>query len=307
MRLCSPRYPVDKTDVHKGRSGKAPGRPEAGVRRGRAGLGGGRSNGTVGARLPTPMSDDEEQSAAESDFAPPLSPRLYLTMGLAASMLRAYHRIARMVRKAWTDIRFADDPVEEVEVAAVRCQPERIEDLCRSTKFTRQELKFMYQGFKQVCPTGLVHENTFRDIYAQFFPQGDVSQYAHYLFQAFDQDHNGTITFQDFVVGLSALSRGAPVDKLRWAFQLYDLNKDGIISRDEMLDIIVSIHSLVGNSGSASGGDDDDPDSVRDHANRVFQKLDLNQDGVVTFDEFIETCLKDENVMKSLAILDTVL
>ncbi|KAG0412782.1 hypothetical protein HPB47_010074, partial [Ixodes persulcatus] len=165
----------------------------------------------------------------------------------------------------------ADDPVEEVEVAAVRCQPERIEDLCRSTKFTRQELKFMYQGFKQVCPTGLVHENTFRDIYAQFFPQGDVSQYAHYLFQAFDQDHNGTITFQDFVVGLSALSRGAPVDKLRWAFQLYDLNKDGIISRDEMLDIIVSIHSLVGNSGSASGGDDDDPDSVRDHANRVFQ------------------------------------
>ncbi|EEC03198.1 kchip4.2, putative [Ixodes scapularis] len=120
---------------------------------------------------------------------------------------------------------YADDPVEEVEVAAVRCQPERIEDLCRSTKFTRQELKFMYQGFKQ-----------------------------------------------DFVVGLSALSRGAPVDKLRWAFQLYDLNKDGIISRDEMLDIIVSIHSLVGNSGSASGGDDDDPDSVRDHANRVFQQ-----------------------------------
>lgn len=108
VRLCSPRYPVDKTDVLKRRSGKAPGRPEAGVRRGRAGLGGGRSNGTVGARLPTPMSDDEEQSAAESDFAPPLSPRLYLTMGLAASMLRAYHRIARMVRKAWTDIRFGE-------------------------------------------------------------------------------------------------------------------------------------------------------------------------------------------------------
>nr|XP_037274115.1 Kv channel-interacting protein 4-like [Rhipicephalus microplus] len=163
----------------------------------------------------------------------------------------------------------------------------------------------MYQGFKQVCPTGVVHENTFKEIYAQFFPHGDVSQYAHYLFQAFDQDHNGTITFQDFVVGLSALSRGAPVDKLRWAFQLYDLNGDGIISRDEMTDVIVSIHSLVG--APHHQPDDDDPDSVRDHANRVFQKLDLNQDGVVTIDEFIETCLKDENVMKSLAILDTVL
>lgn len=257
------------------------------------------------------MSDDE-QSAAESDFAPPPTPRLYLTMGVAASVFRAYQRIARLVRKAWTDMRFADDPVEEVEVAAVRCQPERIEDLCRSTKFTRKELKFMYQGFKQVCPTGIVHEHTFRDIYAQFFPQGDVSQYAHYLFQAFDQDHNGTITFQDFVVGLSALSRGDPEDKLRWAFRLYDLNRDGIISRDEMLDIIVSIHSLVGNSGnsssaSAGGRDEDDPHAVRDHANRVFQRLDINQDGVVTLEEFVDTCLKDQNVMKSLAILDTVL
>lgn len=264
--------------------------------------------------------DDEEEESVAGDLGP-----AYLTMGVTASVLRAYHRIARMLRKAWTDMRFADDPVEEVEVAAVRCQPERIEDLCRTTKFSRQELKFMYQGFKQVCPTGVVHENTFKEIYAQFFPHGDVSQYAHYLFQAFDQDHNGTITFQDFVVGLSALSRGAPVDKLRWAFQLYDLNGDGIISRDEMTDVIVSIHSLVGAphhhshpSSSAGGGastagaggggpDDDDPDSVRDHANRVFQKLDLNQDGVVTIDEFIETCLKDENVMKSLAILDTVL
>lgn len=263
--------------------------------------------------------DDEEEESVAGDLGP-----AYLTMGVTASVLRACHRIARMLRKAWTDMRFADDPVEEVEVAAVRCQPERIEDLCRATKFSRQELKFMYQGFKQVCPTGVVHENTFKEIYAQFFPHGDVSQYAHYLFQAFDQDHNGTITFQDFVVGLSALSRGAPVDKLRWAFQLYDLNGDGVISRDEMTDVIVSIHSLVGaphharptssagggasSTGAGSGGpDDDDPDSVRDHANRVFQKLDLNQDGVVTIDEFIETCLKDENVMKSLAILDTVL
>lgn len=248
------------------------------------------------------MSDSE----GECDLVPPQQQRrLYLAMGVVASVLRVYQRLVRTVRKAWTDMRFADDHVEEVEVAMVRYQPERIDELCRSTKFTRQELKFMYQGFKQVCPTGIVHENTFRDIYAQFFPQGDVSHYAHYVFQAFDQDHNGTITFQDFVVGLSALSRGAPVEKLRWAFQLYDINGDGCISRDEMQEIIASVHNLVGNSGAAP--EDHEFYSARDHANRVFQKLDLNQDGIVTFDEFIETCLKDENIMKSLAILDTVL
>lgn len=134
------------------------------------------------------MSDSE----GECDLVPPQQQRrLYLAMGVVASVLRVYQRLVRTVRKAWTDMRFADDHVEEVEVAMVRYQPERIDELCRSTKFTRQELKFMYQGFKQVCPTGIVHENTFRDIYAQFFPQGDVSHYAHYVFQAFDQDHNG--------------------------------------------------------------------------------------------------------------------
>lgn len=92
------------------------------------------------------MSDEEdEEDSVDGDLVP-----AFLTMGVTASVLRAYHRIARMLRKAWTDMRFADDPVEEVEVAAVRCQPERIEDLCKATKFSRQELKFMYQGFKQV-------------------------------------------------------------------------------------------------------------------------------------------------------------
>ena len=41
---------------------------------------------------------------------------------------------------------------------------------CKDLSFP--PLKVMYQGFKQVCPSGLVDENTFRDIYAQFFPQG---------------------------------------------------------------------------------------------------------------------------------------
>ncbi|XP_028840347.1 S-modulin-like isoform X2 [Denticeps clupeoides] len=48
----------------------------------------------------------------------------------------------------------------------------------------------------QECPSGVVNEETFKHIYAQFFPHGDASTYAHYLFNAFDSTNNGSIKFE---------------------------------------------------------------------------------------------------------------
>lgn len=37
---------------------------------------------------------------------------------------------------------------------------------------------------------------------------------------------------QDFVIGLSILLRGTVHEKLNWAFNLYDINKDGYITKE---------------------------------------------------------------------------
>ena len=39
---------------------------------------------------------------------------------------------------------------------------------------------------------------------------------------------------QDFVFGLSIILRGTINDRLNWAFNLYDLNKDGCITKEVM-------------------------------------------------------------------------
>ncbi|XP_067909494.1 A-type potassium channel modulatory protein KCNIP2 isoform X1 [Heterodontus francisci] len=192
---------------------------------------------------------------------------------------------------------------DEFEPSTVCHRPEGLEQLQGQTKFSKKELQVLYRGFKTECPSGVVNEETFKQIYSQFFPQGDSSMYAHFLFNAFDTDHNGSVSFENFVTGLSVILRGTIDDKLSWAFNLYDLNKDGCITREEMLDIMKSIYDMMGKYTYPTVREE----SPQEHVETFFQKMDKNRDGVVTIEEFIETCQKDENIMKSMQLFENVI
>ncbi|XP_037531897.1 Kv channel-interacting protein 4 [Nematolebias whitei] len=218
---------------------------------------------------------------------------------------------------------------DELELSTVRHRPEGLEQLEAQTRFSRKELQILYRGFKNECPSGVVNEDTFKDIYAQFFPQGgilgvtagvglewslmflhflfavltDASTYAHFLFNAFDTDHNGSVSFEDFVMGLSILLRGTVQEKLIWAFNLYDINKDGYITKEEMLDIMKAIYDMMGKCTYPVLKEE----TPRQHVEVFFQKMDKNKDGVVTIDEFIDCCQNDENIMRSMHLFENVL
>ena len=48
------------------------------------------------------------------------------------------------------------------------------------------------------------------------------------------------------LVSLSTLLRGTTYEKLKWTFTLYDLNKDGYITKQEVLNVMVAVHELMG-------------------------------------------------------------
>nr|XP_019941052.1 PREDICTED: Kv channel-interacting protein 1-like [Paralichthys olivaceus] len=153
------------------------------------------------------------------------------------------------------------------------------------------------------CPSGVVNEETFKHIYAQFFPHGDASMYAHYLFNAFDTTNNGSIKFKDFVMGLSILLRGTLREKLEWTFHLYDINRDGYINREEMTEIVRAIYNMMGKyTYPALKGD-----VPQQHVDAFFQKMDKNKDGVVTLEEFVVACQEDETMMRSMQLFENVM
>ncbi|XP_016072566.1 PREDICTED: Kv channel-interacting protein 1 isoform X1 [Miniopterus natalensis] len=227
---------------------------------------------------------------------------------------------------------------DELEMTMVCHRPEGLEQLEAQTNFTKRELQVLYRGFKNECPSGVVNEETFKHIYAQFFPHGgeshlgndparlplwwaaflsptpapiaclslclaDASTYAHYLFHAFDTTQTGSVKFEDFVTALSILLRGTVHEKLRWTFNLYDINKDGYINKEEMMDIVKAIYDMMGKYTYPVLKED----TPRQHVDVFFQKMDKNKDGIVTLDEFLESCQEDDNIMRSLQLFQNVM
>ncbi|KAM8719030.1 hypothetical protein ACLKA7_011694 [Drosophila subpalustris] len=194
-----------------------------------------------------------------------------------------------------------DSELEEFETPA-RYRPDSLSALSRATRFTEDEIKRIYRGFKAECPTGVVKEDTFKVIYSQFFPQGaNPTLYAHYVFNTLDQDHSGIVSFEDFVQGLSILSRGSVEEKLRWTFSLYDINGDGFITREEMTDIVTAIYELMGRLPDECP----EEEKIKGKVEHIFQKMDINRDGVVTLEEFLEACRNDEAISRSMSVFDT--
>ena len=98
-------------------------------------------------------------------------------------------------------------------------------------------MKALYRAFKQECPSGISDEETFKGVYQKIFPLGDSSKYAGLVFRSIDQNKTGTVTFGQFLDFLSLLSKGSVEEKILWTFTFYDVNKDGFISREEMLKV----------------------------------------------------------------------
>lgn len=107
------------------------------------------------------------------------------------------------------------------------------------------EILQIYDDFqKSSGGNNLLSKKNFVQVYTQAFGSRNAKQLAENIFESFDTDHSGSVDFEEFLIGLSITEASDPRDrvnrmrKLKWAFSVYDKDKNGTIDRNEMTLIV---------------------------------------------------------------------
>lgn len=92
----------------------------------------------------------------------------------------------------------------------------------------------------------------------------------------FDEDGGGDVDFQEFVSGLSAFSsKGNKEEKLRFAFKVYDIDRDGYISNGELF---IVLKMMVGSNLKDM--------QLQQIVDKTIMEADQDGDGKISFEEF---------------------
>lgn len=126
-------------------------------------------------------------------------------------------------------------------------------------------------------------------------PQISSNPLATRMIAIFDEDGGGDVDFQEFVSGLSAFSsKGNKEEKLRFAFRVYDIDRDGFISNGELF---IVLKMMVGSNlkdqqlqqvyRKPSTHQEFESMLIRSQiVDKTIMEADLDRDGKISFEEF---------------------
>ena len=114
------------------------------------------------------------------------------------------------------------------------------------------------------------------------------------LFELFDQDSSGSVDYGEFVTTIQSMVDGSAKDKIKFAFQLHDLDNNGFIDRNE-LKILIKQSFLENNL-------DYDEFQLDLLVDEFFQKADKDLSGTIDFGEFLDVANDYPDFMEGFAV-----
>ncbi|OMJ25645.1 Calcineurin subunit B [Smittium culicis] len=169
-------------------------------------------------------------------------------------------------------------------------QNSKLNSLAEGTNFTPDEIKSLFQRFSKIDKdsSGAIDKDEFLSI-----PQLSNNPLAHRLIQIFDKDNSGEVDFKEFITCLSAFSnKGNKSEKLRFAFMVYDIDRDGYISNGELF---IVLKMMVGSNLSST--------QLQQIVDKTIIEADLDGDGKVSFEEFCNFVARTD-IVKQLTLED---
>ncbi|KAL2162785.1 hypothetical protein VTH06DRAFT_6621 [Thermothelomyces fergusii] len=148
-----------------------------------------------------------------------------------------------------------------------------LDDIVQGSNFDREEVDRLKKRFMKLDKdnSGTIERDEFLSL-----PQISSNPLATRMIAIFDEDGGGDVDFQEFVSGLSAFSsKGNKEQKLRFAFKVYDIDRDGYISNGELF---IVLKMMVGNNLKDQ--------QLQQIVDKTIMEADKDNDGKISFEEF---------------------
>uniref|UniRef100_A0A8C9ULP2 Guanylate cyclase activator 1C n=1 Tax=Spermophilus dauricus TaxID=99837 RepID=A0A8C9ULP2_SPEDA len=145
-----------------------------------------------------------------------------------------------------------------------------------------------YRAFMMEYPSGLQTLHEFKALLGLQGLNQKANEHVDQVFNTFDTNKDGYIDFVEFIAAINLMVQGKIEQKLKWYFKMCDSDGNGSIDKKELRNIFVAVQALNGQHTM----------NPEEFVNFVLQKADINNDGELTLEEFINGMEKDRDLLE---------
>lgn len=177
---------------------------------------------------------------------------------------------------------------------------ELIKYLTHDTHFNKNEVEWMLALFDQLAGKGgnkkpgvfLERLDFLAFLFKQFGMTDDLMMER--VFRSFNSKNDSRLCQDQFVKGMSIWLRGTLLEKMKFAFCVYDFNSDGYITKEEIFNMFKDFFPHQFNKGVM--GDEDPEEGIKDLVDIIMKKLDKDNDFRISLNDF-ETSVPDDTLL----------
>lgn len=169
----------------------------------------------------------------------------------------------------------------------------RLVELSRRIHFSADELDCLVQIYFKMIRNARTRIMT--RLQFQAVLSGVLGMYDNFLFDRINYALDKTtqnVTLETFVCAMSLFARGTLQERIEYCYTVYDVLGEGYIKREQLM--------LLLKFGLFKHLKEEVEEAVKDYADRLIKKVDLDRDGLISFGDFCETVKTHPNLLEMM-------
>lgn len=169
--------------------------------------------------------------------------------------------------------------------------------------FDKKELQAFSEAFgKNIGGKQQLSKQDLCIIYSKYFPFGDPTAFVEILFRLFKLQNNlsETIGFEEYISAWSVASRGNLEERIRWSFKFHDVDSDGILTADDLENVLSACLQLTRGLVSANAENNT-------LINQIFDTFDAAESKSIEYSAYASIIRTNPHLLKGFLLFDGLL